>query len=85
MLKPIKEPMDEPARVTACPTNPILSTSRVSTGTFPPGVEVPPLLIDFAGWPEGRPWGSVGCFSRPFSGDAPARTMGAGLARYWLR
>jgi hypothetical protein len=29
---------------------------------FPPGTEVPPLLLDFAGWLEGRPWGSVGCF-----------------------
>ncbi|WP_027523402.1 hypothetical protein [Bradyrhizobium sp. Ec3.3] len=29
---------------------------------FPPGTEVPALLLDFAGWLEGRPWGSVGCF-----------------------
>lgn len=29
---------------------------------FPPGTEAPPLLIDFAAWLEGRPWGSVGCF-----------------------
>jgi hypothetical protein len=30
---------------------------------FPPGMEAPPLLLDFAGWLKGRPWGSVGCFS----------------------
>jgi hypothetical protein len=30
---------------------------------FPPGIEAPPLLLDFAAWLEGRPWGSVGCFS----------------------
>ena len=30
---------------------------------FPPGIEVPPLLLDFAGWLDGRPWGSAGCFS----------------------
>ncbi|GLR91800.1 hypothetical protein [Bradyrhizobium iriomotense] len=29
---------------------------------FPPGTEASPLLLDFAGWLEGRPWGSVGCF-----------------------
>jgi hypothetical protein len=29
---------------------------------FPPGTEAPPLLLDFAGWLEGRSWGSVGCF-----------------------
>src|SRR3954462_9718570 len=32
-------------------------------GAFPPGIEAPPLLLDFAGWLKGRPWGSVGCFS----------------------
>lgn len=32
-------------------------------GAFPPGIEAPPLLVDFAGWLEGRPWGSVGCFA----------------------
>lgn len=32
-------------------------------GAFPPGIEAPPLLLDFAGWLNGRPWGSVGCFS----------------------
>jgi hypothetical protein len=29
---------------------------------FPPGIEAPPLLLDFATWLAGRPWGSVGCF-----------------------
>jgi hypothetical protein len=29
---------------------------------FPPDTEAPALLLDFAGWLEGRPWGSVGCF-----------------------
>jgi hypothetical protein len=29
---------------------------------FPPGTEAPALLLDFACWLEGRPWGSVGCF-----------------------
>jgi hypothetical protein len=29
---------------------------------FPPGTEAPPLLLDFAAWLEGRPWGSVGCY-----------------------
>lgn len=32
-------------------------------GAFPPGIEAPSLLVDFAGWLKGRPWGSVGCFS----------------------
>jgi hypothetical protein len=32
-------------------------------GAFPPGIEAPTLLLDFAGWLNGRPWGSVGCFS----------------------
>jgi hypothetical protein len=40
---------------------------------FPPGIEAPPLLLDFAGWLDGRPWGSVGCFSLvgDFSDSAP--------------
>jgi hypothetical protein len=40
---------------------------------FPPGTEAPPLLIDFARWLEGRPWGSVGCFDLvgQFSDNAP--------------
>lgn len=29
---------------------------------FPPGTEVPQLLLDFAAWLRGRPWGCVGCF-----------------------
>ena len=29
---------------------------------FPPGHEPPALLLDFADWLEGRPWGSLGCF-----------------------
>jgi hypothetical protein len=29
---------------------------------FPANLDAPPLLIDFANWLEGRPWGSVGCF-----------------------
>lgn len=32
-------------------------------GAFPPGIEAPSLLLDFARWLNGRPWGSVGCFS----------------------
>ncbi|MCP3389633.1 hypothetical protein NLM27_12695 [Bradyrhizobium sp. CCGB12] len=42
-------------------------------GAFPPGIEAPRLLVDFAGWLEGRPWGSVGCFSLQgqFSDSAP--------------
>jgi hypothetical protein len=32
-------------------------------GAFPPGIEAPPLLLDFADWLRGRPWGGVGCFS----------------------
>lgn len=40
---------------------------------FPPGIDAPPLLLDFAGWLDGRPWGSVGCFSLQgqFSDQAP--------------
>ncbi|MDA9423678.1 MULTISPECIES: hypothetical protein [Bradyrhizobium] len=42
-------------------------------GAFPPGIDAPPLLVDFAAWLEGRPWGSVGCFSLQgqFSDSAP--------------
>lgn len=29
---------------------------------FPPGLEPPTLLIDFARWLEGRVWGTVACF-----------------------
>ncbi len=29
---------------------------------FPPEVEPPSLLLDFAKWLQGRPWGAVGCF-----------------------
>src|SRR5215471_4547039 len=29
---------------------------------FPLQLDAPPLLIDFANWLDGRPWGSVGCF-----------------------
>ena len=40
---------------------------------FPPGTDAPPLLLDFAGWLDGRPWGSVGCFDLrgQFSDTAP--------------
>lgn len=40
---------------------------------FPPGIEPPQLLLDFAAWLEGRPWGSVGCFDLvgQFSDTAP--------------
>jgi len=40
---------------------------------FPPGSEPPPLLLDFAAWLTGRPWGSVGCFALvgQFCDDAP--------------
>lgn len=40
---------------------------------FPPGTEAPPLLLNFAAWLEGCPWGSVGCFDLvgQFSDDAP--------------
>lgn len=42
-------------------------------GAFPPGIEAPSLLVDFADWLKGRPWGSVGCFSLQgqFSDHAP--------------
>jgi hypothetical protein len=30
--------------------------------TFPLDLDAPSLLIDFAHWLDGRPWGSVGCF-----------------------
>jgi hypothetical protein len=42
-------------------------------GAFPPGIEAPSLLVDFADWLNGRPWGSVGCFSLQgqFSDQAP--------------
>ena len=29
---------------------------------FPPGIEPPALLRDFADWLDGRPWGGVGCY-----------------------
>ena len=29
---------------------------------FPPGIEPPALLRDFADWLDGRPWGSLGCY-----------------------
>jgi hypothetical protein len=40
---------------------------------FPPAMEAPPLLIDFARWLEGREWGSVACFELvgQFSDSAP--------------
>lgn len=40
---------------------------------FPPGTEPPGLLMDFAGWLDGRPWGSVGCFDLDgrFTDEAP--------------
>lgn len=40
---------------------------------FPPGLEPPPLLVDFAGWLAGRPWGGVGCFDLrgSFADEAP--------------
>jgi len=31
-------------------------------GAFPLHLDAPALLIDFANWLDGRPWGSVGCF-----------------------
>jgi hypothetical protein len=42
-------------------------------GAFPPGIEAPSLLVEFADWLKGRPWGSVGCFSLQgqFSDQAP--------------
>ncbi|MEY9346907.1 hypothetical protein ABIF65_003613 [Bradyrhizobium japonicum] len=42
-------------------------------GAFPPGIEAPSLLVDFADWLNGRPWGSVGRFSLQgqFSDQAP--------------
>jgi hypothetical protein len=41
--------------------------------SFPPGTEPPPLLLDFAAWLAGRPWGSAGCFNLvgDFSDRAP--------------
>ncbi len=40
---------------------------------FPLWLEAPPLLVDFAGWLEGRAWGGVGCFDLvgQFSENAP--------------
>lgn len=40
---------------------------------FPLWLEAPPLLVDFAGWLEGRAWGGVGCFDLvgQFSDHAP--------------
>lgn len=40
---------------------------------FPLWLEAPPLLVDFAAWLEGRPWGGVGCFDLvgQFSEKAP--------------
>lgn len=42
------------------------SVYRIDTNSirraFPPGIEPSPLLLDFAAWLEGRPWGTVGCF-----------------------
>jgi hypothetical protein len=40
---------------------------------FPLGVDAPPLLLDFAAWLDGRPWGSIGCFdlAGQFSEQAP--------------
>jgi hypothetical protein len=40
---------------------------------FPPATEAPALLVDFASWLAGRPWGSVGCFDLAgrFSDQAP--------------
>jgi hypothetical protein len=31
--------------------------------SFPPDVKAPQLLLDFAAWLRGRPWGSIGAFS----------------------
>jgi hypothetical protein len=40
---------------------------------FPPGIDAPPLLLEFSDWLKGRPWGSVGCFALQgqFSDHAP--------------
>jgi len=40
---------------------------------FPPGTEPPALLLDFAVWLSGRPWGCIGCFDLvgQFSDFAP--------------
>jgi hypothetical protein len=40
---------------------------------FPLWLETPPLLVEFAAWLEGRPWGGVGCFDLvgQFSESAP--------------
>jgi len=56
---------------------------------FPPGIEAPPLLLDFAAWLEGRPWGTVGCFSlvgdftdsAPIADGSPLRDQFALFAR----
>jgi hypothetical protein len=56
---------------------------------FPPGTEPPALLLDFAAWLEGRPWGSVGCFdlvgrfaeNAPIVDGAPLRENFALFAR----
>jgi hypothetical protein len=63
MLKPTKGPAEQPARGNALSDEPYCIDIASIRRAFPPGIEVPPLLLDFAGWLDGRPWGSAGCFS----------------------
>ncbi len=42
--------------------DPYIVRSETLPAAFPPGHEPPRLLLDFADWLDGRPWGSLGCF-----------------------
>ncbi|CAO4165733.1 hypothetical protein [Methylorubrum aminovorans] len=42
--------------------DPYIVRPETLPSAFPPGHEPPRLLLDFADWLEGRPWGSLGCF-----------------------
>jgi hypothetical protein len=39
-----------------------IDSEKKLRGVFPKDVSPPALLLDFAAWLKGRPWGSVGCF-----------------------
>ncbi len=42
--------------------DPYIVRTETLPSAFPPGHEPPQLLLDFADWLKGRPWGSLGCF-----------------------
>lgn len=42
--------------------DPYIVRPETLPAAFPPGHEPPRLLLDFADWLEGRPWGSLCCF-----------------------